>query len=84
MGECSVARNADTVTTPVFSNDAENVNNRYFANRASLGLSNEYETNTVTADRIAANSTKKITLLTVGEDRTDPATDSVNIPTVSR
>jgi hypothetical protein len=84
MGECSVARNADTVTTPGFSNDAENVNNRYSANRASRGPSNEYETNTVTADRIAAHSTKKITLLTVGEDRTDPATDSVNIPTVSR
>ena len=82
MRVCSPANDADTVVTPVSSNDAGNGNNRYYARPALRGLSNVSVTNTVFADRIAARSTKKITHSTVGADRTDPATVYVNIPTV--
>lgn len=82
MGECSVARSVVTVRTPVSSLDGENGNNQYFANRVWRGLSKEYETSSVTADRIAAHSTKKIIRLTVGVDRTDPVTVYADTPTV--
>jgi hypothetical protein len=83
MGECSVARNADTVKTPVSSPDGENVNNPYSASRVLRGLSNGYATNTVTADRTEARSTKKIIQSTVGAGRTDPVTGYADTPTVS-
>lgn len=82
MGECSVARSADTVKTLASSLDGENGNNRYSANRVSRDQSNGYATNTVTADLTAAHSTMKIIRLTVGADRTDPVTVYADTPTV--
>jgi hypothetical protein len=83
MGECSVARNADTVKTPVSFLDGENVNNRYSASRVWRDPSRGYATNTVTAGRTEAHSTKKIIHSTVGADRTDPVTGYADTPTVS-
>jgi hypothetical protein len=82
MRVCSPANGADTVTTPASSNDAGNGNNLYSVRPASRGQSSVSATNTVSADRIAARSMNTTTLSTVGVNRTDPATDYVNIPTV--
>jgi hypothetical protein len=83
MGECSVARNADTVKTLVSFLDGENVNNQYSASRVWRGPSRGYATITVTAARIAAHSTKKIIRSTVGADRSDPVIGYADTPTVS-